>query len=323
MKKGVVLMNLGGPDSLKAIQPFLYNLFSDPYIISMPKVLQKPLALLISHIRAKKTQKYYLAMGGKSPQLEQTLEQANALQLELGEDYLVVVGMRYYKPFIRDAVFKLLEQDIREIILLPLYPQYSITTTGSSFAEFERVVKDIGVGDLRVKKIKEFYNHPNYIEALVSRIKDSIQGFEYGRMHFLFSAHSLPQKVIDRGDPYQRQTEETVRLVMENFKGIPYTLAYQSKVGFAKWLEPSTEESIRKLAKEGVNTLVVIPISFVSEHSETLYELDIQYKNLAKELGIENFIRVPTLQSEPHFIKALASLIREVDMNQDKSPIRG
>jgi ferrochelatase len=157
----------------------------------------------------------------------------------------------------------------------------------------------------------------------VSKIKDSIEGVPRDGMHILFSAHSLPQKVIDRGDPYKRQTETTVRLVMEHFRDIPHTLAYQSKVGFAKWLEPSTDKSIEDLAKRGVKTLVVVPISFVSEHSETLYELDIQYRELAKTSGIGNFLRVPTLQKEPLFIKALASLIKEIDMNQNKTPLRG
>ncbi len=317
MKKGVLLINLGGPDSLEAIQPFLYNLFSDPYIIDLPRLLQKPLALLISKIRAKKTRKYYVAMGGKSPQLEQTQKQAKALQEVLGQDYAVEVGMRYWKPFIEDAVKSLLGRSVKEIILLPLYPQYSITTTGSAFAEFERVIKKLNPGDVSVRKIAHFYDYKPYINSLVNRIKTSLREVDLKKTHFLFSAHSLPQKVIDKGDPYKEQTEKTVSLVMEEFKGVPYTLAYQSKVGFTKWLEPATYEVIKELARKGLENLAVIPISFVSEHSETLYELDIQYRELARSLGIKNFLRIPTLQDEPDFIKALASLIREVDINQN------
>ncbi len=322
MKKGVILVNLGGPDSLKAIQPFLYNLFSDPYIIELPKLLQKPLALLISKLRAKKTRKYYEVMGGKSPQLEQTQRQAEALQRELGEGYSVKVGMRYWKPFIEDAFKALTEEGIRDIILLPLYPQYSITTTGSSVAQLEKVIKSSGLKGLKVRVIKDFHDYEPYIDAFVYKIKTSLREVDLESCHFLFSAHSLPQKVIERGDPYKEQTEETVRLIMEHFPGTSYTLAYQSKVGFAKWLEPSTDSAIRELAARGIKKLVVIPVSFVSEHSETLYELDVQYKELAESLGIESFIRVPTLQDEPEFIRALASLIREVDINQNTKVLR-
>ena len=322
MKKGVILVNLGGPDSLKAIQPFLYNLFSDPYIIELPKLLQKPLALLISKLRAKKTRKYYEVMGGKSPQLEQTQRQAEALQRELGEGYSVKVGMRYWKPFIEDAFKALTEEGIRDIILLPLYPQYSITTTGSSVAQLEKVIKSSGLKGLKVRVIKDFHDYEPYIDAFVYKIKTSLREVDLESCHFLFSAHSLPQKVIERGDPYKEQTEETVRLIMEHFPDTPYTLAYQSKVGFAKWLEPSTDSAIRELAARGIKKLVVIPVSFVSEHSETLYELDVQYKELAESLGIESFIRVPTLQDEPEFIRALASLIREVDINQNTEVLR-
>ncbi len=306
-KKGVILINLGGPNSLEDVEPFLYNLFSDPDIFKLP--FQKFLAKLIAKVRARKTREYYEVMGGKSPQLEQTLEQAKALQDKLGESYKVVVGMRYWKPFIRDALKTLIDEGIKEIILLPLYPQFSITTTGSAFNEFQRAVKELKAENLKVRKVFHFYNHPLFIKAWVERIREKVEKPE--DYHFIFSAHSLPKKIIEKGDPYQKQTEETVKLIMQHFPKASHTLAYQSKVGFGKWLEPSTEEAIRNSIEKGIKKLVVIPISFVSEHSETLYELDHVYKNLAERLGCEEFIRIPTLQTHPTFIKALEKIVKE------------
>ena len=305
-KKGVILINLGGPDSLEAVEPFLYNLFSDPDIFKLP--FQKLFARLISKIRAKSTKKYYELMGGKSPQLEQTLLQARALQEKLGDEYEVVVGMRYWKPFIKDALKELTNKGIKDITLLPLYPQYSKTTTGSAFNEVSRTIKNLNLKNLKVKKIEKFYDHPLFIKAWTEQIKKFVKNPQ--EYHFLFSAHSLPKKIVDKGDPYQKQTEETVKLVMEYFPNVNYTLAYQSKVGgFAKWLEPFTDKVIEELIKKGVKKLVVIPISFVSEHSETLYELDYQYRQLAEKLGYEEFIRIPTLQTNEYFIKALEDLV--------------
>ncbi|MGB9766318.1 MAG: ferrochelatase [Sulfurihydrogenibium sp.] len=330
MKKkiGVVLLNMGGPDSLDAIQPFLYNLFSDHDIIQIPKPIQKPVAFLISRLRAKKTRKYYEIMGGKSPQKEQTLQQAEKLQSALGEDFKVVVAMRYWHPFTEEALQELFKEDLKGIVLLPLYPHYSRTTTGSSFNEFDRKVKKYiksgkytvlstlkGVknpyyysSNIPIKKINCFFNNPDYINAMVTNIKENLPA-DYKDYYFLFSAHSLPEKIILDGDPYQKQTEETVRLIMQHFQGVKYSLAYQSKVGPVKWLEPFTDQEIERLAKEGVKKLVVIPVSFVSEHSETLYELDYQYGQLAKELGIESYIRIPTLKTHPLFIEALKNLV--------------
>ena len=308
MKKiGVILMNMGGPDSLDAIQPFLYNLFSDHDIIQIPRLIQKPVAYLISKIRAKKTREYYEYMGGKSPQKEQTLAQANALQEALGDKYKVVVAMRYWHPFTDEALKELFKDEIEKIILLPLYPQYSKTTTGSSFNEFFRQYKKFGK-NIPVIKINDFHDHPTYIKAMVENIKENLPQ-NYQDYFFLFSAHSLPEKVILEGDPYKDQTEKTVKLIMEHFPDMKYKLAYQSKIGPVKWLEPMTENVIKELAQKGIKNLVVIPVSFVSEHSETLYELDYQYGNLAKELGIKNYIRIPTLKTHPLFIQALREIV--------------
>jgi ferrochelatase len=308
MKKiGVVLMNMGGPDSLDAVEPFLYNLFSDHDIIQIPRLIQKPVAYLISKIRAEKTKEYYEYMGGKSPQKEQTLLQARALQQSLGERYKVVVAMRYWHPFTEEAIKELMKENIEKIVLLPLYPQYSKTTTGSSFNEFFRQYKRFNL-DVPVVKISDFHNHPKYIKAMVENIKKHLPE-NFKDYFFLFSAHSLPEKIIKENDPYQKQTQTTVELIMKHFPENKYTLAYQSKIGPVKWLEPMTDEVIKKLANEGVKNLVVIPVSFVSEHSETLYELDYQYGNLAKNLGIKNYIRIPTLKDDPLFIDALKEIV--------------
>ncbi len=312
-KIGVVLLNMGGPDSLEAIQPFLYNLFSDHDIIQIPKPIQRPVAWIISKTRAQKTEEYYKAMGGKSPQKEQTEEQAKALQKELGDNFKVVVAMRYWHPFTEEALEELKNENLEKIILLPLYPQFSKTTTGSSFNEFFRqfenfkrkgFFKNVGVID-----IKSYHNYPTYIKAVVENIKQNLPN--YKDYHFLFSAHSLPEKIIREGDPYQKQIEETVNLIKEHFPDVESSLAYQSKVGPVKWLEPMTDEMIIELAKKGVKKLAVVPVAFVSEHSETLYELDIQYGKLAKEHGIQDYKRIPTLQTHPTFIKALTELVKE------------
>jgi len=313
-KIGVILLNMGGPDSLEAVRPFLYNLFSDHDIIQIPRLIQKPVAKLISIFREKKVRKYYEAMGGKSPQKEQTLKQAEALQQSLGDKYKVVVAMRYWHPFTEEALNELLKYDLEKIVLLPLYPQFSTTTTGSSFNEFDRIYKKLNL-NIPIERIYSYHNHPLYIKAMVENIKMELTSKDlpnYKDYYFLFSAHSLPEKIIQKGDPYQRQTIETVKLIMKHFPKIPYSLAYQSKVGFVKWLEPMTDKEIKRLAKSGVKKLAIIPVSFVSEHSETLYELDIQYRELALKEGIEDFKRIKTLQTNPIFIHCLESLVKSV-----------
>lgn len=306
-KIGVILMNMGGPDSLEAVRPFLYNLFSDHEIIRIPRLIQKPVAWLIAKTRAEKTKEYYIKMGGKSPQKEQTFQQAQELQKILGDDFVVAVGMRYWHPFIEEAVEKLLKENVQKIILLPLYPHYSRTTTGSSFKEFERIYKKKGI-NIPVAKINSYHNHPLFIKAWVEKIKQDV-GESYKDFYFLFSAHSLPEKLIKEGDPYKNQIEETVNLIMEHFPENRHSIAYQSRVSPVKWLEPFTDEEIKRLGKEGIKKLSVIPVSFVSEHSETLYELDIQYGELAKEVGITEYKRVGTLRNQPLFIEALKDLV--------------
>ncbi len=332
---GVVLFNMGGPDSLSAIQPFLYNLFSDHDIIRMPKLVQKPMAWLISKLRAKKTRHYYQIMGGKSPQREQTQAQAQALQKALGDNFKVVVALRYWHPFTEEALRELLSYPVEKIVLLPLYPQYSRTTTGSSFNEFDRVFRRLtGYGRnfslttlkgqenpyfypsaLPIYRINCYHNHPTYIRAMVENIKEHLTNWrEY---YFLFTAHSLPVSIIKEGDPYQRQTEETVRLIMEHFPEVEYTLGYQSKVGPTKWLEPFTDQLLMDSINLGVKKIAVIPVSFTCEHSETLYELDHLYGGMAREKGVD-FVRIPTLKTHPTYIQALKELVLQTISSCEK-----
>lgn len=309
MKKvGVILLNMGGPDSLGSVEPFLCNLFSDPDIFALPPRLQKNLAKVIAKLRSKKVKKYYEQIGGKSPLTEQTYDQAKALQKALGDKYKVVVGMRYWHPFIKEALEELFKDDdnLEKIILLPLYPQYSTTTTLSAFNEFERVYETFNK-NIPVVKINSFSSDPLYIKAMVENIKENLPNYE--EYYFLFSAHSLPVERIAKGDPYRRETQETVLRIMEFFPTVDYSLGYQSKIGFTKWLTPATDELIKSLAEHGIKKLALIPVSFVSEHIETLYEMDIQYKYLAKKFGIKDFKRIPTLRTHPLFIEALKNKI--------------
>ncbi len=313
-KIGVVLLNLGGPLSIDDIEEFLFNLFMDPYIIEIPLkgFLRKGLARFIARKRAGKTAHYYEIMGGKSPQYDLTMNQAAALEKSLSKnlDVKVYVGMRYFKPMIEEIYRALLKDDIENVILLPLYPHYSRTTTLSSFTEWNRVAKNLS-GRMKVLQIESYHDYPLYIEAVVDRISEALSRFLSGirdTVHILFSAHGVPERVIKRGDPYQRQIIETVELVSKRFSN-PHSLAYQSRVGPVKWLGPPTLDEIKKLAADEVKNLLVVPISFVSEHSETLYEVNHLFRNEAAQLGIEHFEMMPALNDSPKFIEALSQLV--------------
>ena len=321
---GVILLNLGGPDSIQAVKPFLYNLFSDRQIIRLgPPFMQRPLAWLISELRSKKTEKYYSLIGGKSPIAEITAAQAGALENELNSSgipdssspvFRVYTGMRYWHPLIEDVIPRMHGEGIKKIIGLGLYPQYSVATSGSSFSKFDEVVSRYQMETVR---IESWYNNPYYIDALVDVIKKGFDSFSPSTLnphpsslddvHVLFSAHSLPQKIIDQGDPYVDQIMGTILEILKKID-MKWHLSYQSKSGPVKWLEPSTEEKIRELAKEGVRNLLVVPISFVSDHIETLYEIDILYKDLAESLGVR-LRRVESLNTLPLFIKALKDVV--------------
>jgi ferrochelatase len=312
---GVLLFNLGGPDTLDDVRPFLFNLFADPDIIRLPwRFLQKPLAWMISTQRYKKSRTYYEKIGGGSPLRRITDEQARALEAALasrGIDARAYVAMRYWQPYTEEALEQIPRDDISHLVVLPLYPQFSISTTGSSLNRMNVLVKENGYQLPRTSVVCSYESDEGYISALAASVAEKLAEFpDPASAHILFSAHSVPVSYIKQGDPYLEQTERTVDLVMQRLgKDRPYTLSFQSKVGPVEWLGPATDATIRRLAGEGIEQLLMVPVSFVSEHSETLYEMDILYGELTREVGIKHYLRVPTMNCRTDFIGALASLV--------------
>lgn len=310
MKKAVILFNLGGPDSLNAVRPFLFNLFYDRRIISLPNPFRFLLAKFISAKRENTARKIYEEIGGKSPILDNTKAQANALELKLNENrnhvHKVFICMRYWHPFADEAIKSVKQFDPDEVILLPLYPQYSTTTTLSSIENWQKNAKNHGL-KCDTKIIYHYYNNEDFIEAHANLIAKHYKlASRIDKPRVLFSAHSLPLSIIKKGDPYASQIEETVKLIVKNLniKDLDWSICYQSKIGPVKWLEPSTESELLRAKIDGV-PVVLSPISFVSEHSETLVELDIEYKAIIKD---GYYFRVPTLSADSLFIKCLADL---------------
>jgi ferrochelatase len=309
---GVILLNLGGPDSLDAVRPFLYNLFSDRDIIRLgPALLQKPIASLVISMKAKKTIAAYRLIGGKSPLPDITTAQAQALESLLNaslttrhsSQFSVKVGMRYWHPFVDEALKQMTGKGVGKIIALTLYPHYSIATTGSSIKDFKAAASKYPV---EYSCVTSWFDHPIYIAALVEKIKKGLEAFQE-KPTVLFSAHSLPQKFIDAGDPYVREIQGTIDALAGRLD-IEWRLSYQSKTGPVKWIEPSTEQMLHELAGKGIKNLLVVPISFVSDHIETLYEIDILYKEMAEKLGI-NLKRTESLNTSSRFIEALADIV--------------
>lgn len=314
-----MLMQFGGPDSLEAVEPFLYNLFCDPDIVEFPLafILQKPIAKYISWSRAKTVSIKYGEIGGKSPIIEQTVKQEKALQLALNRHYgdneiFVCTAMRYWKPFTSEVVKNLLSKGITDVVLLPLYAQFSVTNAASSFHEWERVTKQLGVS-FNEKRINEYYENPLYIEAFNERIDSALLRFPNPKEVFiLFSAHGTPVNLVERGDPYSHQIKKTMELIMTNRnQDHEYTLAFQSKVGPRKWLTPTTDDTIVKLISEGNKNILVVPIAFVSDHIETLHELNIESREIATHNGITQFEVCEGLNDSALFIKALTDISLE------------
>jgi len=319
MKLGVLLFNLGGPETLQDVKPFLYRLFSDPEIIHIKwPPLRKAVAYTIATLRRKTSEGYYRQIGGGSPLRRLTEEQARAVEQELlrrGRTAKTFVGMCTWRPFLREAVEKIQKTDLDRLVILPLFPHYSVTTTGSGFSLLHGLIdKQPALQKLNTQWIREWPDHPAYIESFVQSIQRELA--KYGNpdgVHLLFSAHSIPESYVRNGDPYLAQTQKSVESIMDRLgRRNPYQLSFQSKIGPVKWLEPFTNDVLMQLGKQRVEDVLVIPISFVSEHIETLYELDILYKKVAAEAGIKNFRRVPALNSDPAFIKALADIVEGV-----------
>ncbi|WP_315791806.1 ferrochelatase [Fischerella sp. JS2] len=314
---GVLLLNLGGPEKLEDVGPFLFNLFSDPEIIRLPfPWLQKPLAWFIASRRTKKSQENYRKIGGGSPLRRITEAQADALkgQLQaLGQDTKIYIGMRYWHPYTEEAIARIIQDGIEKLVILPLYPQFSISTSGSSFRLLEKLwQEDPRLQQIEYTVIPSWYKQPGYLQAMAELIAQEIDLLPNpNEAHVFFSAHGVPKSYVEEaGDPYQQEIEECTYLIMRTLdRPNAHTLAYQSRVGPVEWLQPYTEDAIPELATKGIKDLVVVPLSFVSEHIETLEEIDLEYREIAEEAGIHNFRRVPALNTHPVFIKALADLV--------------
>ncbi|XP_073060626.1 ferrochelatase-2, chloroplastic-like [Primulina eburnea] len=323
-KLGVLLLNLGGPETLEDVQPFLFNLFADPDIIRLPRpfrFLQKPLAQFVSVVRSPKSKEGYASIGGGSPLRRMTDAQAEELKKALCAKNVpanVYVGMRYWHPFTEEAIEQIKRDKITKLVVLPLYPQFSISTSGSSLRLLENIFReDEYLVNMQHTVIPSWYQREGYIKAMVNLIEKELGNFDRPEeVMIFFSAHGVPLAYVeDAGDPYKAEMEECVDLIMEELEkrriNNAYTLAYQSRVGPVEWLRPYTDETIIELGRKGVKSLLAVPISFVSEHIETLEEIDVEYKELALESGVKNWGRVPALGCEPTFILDLADAVIE------------
>ncbi len=304
MPKKVILVNYGAYTTYGDIKPFLRNLFSDKVLFPFPRFLRKFIGLLVSELRFKEGKQILEAMGGRSPLMEQTEEQKKLLERALGREYELRIAMRYSEPLLEDVLKK--TESGKKLIILPLFPQYSVATYGS--------IKSVVEGSLKGRNYiltEPFYRCEGFIKGWIEAIEKSLE--KTRKPFLLFSAHSLPLYLVRRfKDPYPSQVEESARLIATRL-GLPYKVSYQSKVGPVRWLQPSTEEVLRELSLKGVEEILIVPISFVAENSETLVEIDITYKELAGSLGIRNFIRVPIPYNSPRWIDCFKKLIREAE----------
>lgn len=316
MKPAILLFNLGGPEKLEDVKPFLYRLFSDPEIIHVKfPPLRKAIAYTIATLRRKTSEGYYRQIGGGSPLRRLTEEQARALAEEFrrrGTTVQTFVGMCTWHPFFSETVAEIEKADVDTLVILPLFPHYSVTTTGSGFSILHGLIdKRPSFQKLKLHWVRQWPDQTTYIQSFVQLIQRELGKFgKPDKVHLLFSAHSIPESYVRNGDPYLDQTKTTVERIMDRLgRKNPYQLSFQSKIGPVKWLEPFTNDVIVKLGKGGIDDVLVVPISFVSEHIETLYELDILYKKVAADAGVANFRRVPALNSDPTFIGALAEIV--------------
>jgi protoporphyrin/coproporphyrin ferrochelatase len=313
-RRAVVLMNLGGPDSLAAVRPFLYNLFSDPAIIGLPALLRLPLAWAIAARRTRIARGIYAQLGGASPLLANTEAQARALEEALGSEYRCFVAMRYWHPLTAAAVGAVKAWQPDEMVLLPLYPQFSTTTTASSLEAWRREATRQGLGG-KTRAIRSYPVAEGFVTAVAGLVAETLDAAErqaaVGPVRLLFSAHGLPLKIVAAGDPYPREIESTAAAVASALArpGLDWRVCFQSRVGPLAWLGPSVEEELQRAGRDGV-AVVVAPISFVSEHSETLVELDRDYRRVAEACGVPAYYRVPTVGTDRRFITALGELVR-------------
>ena len=319
-KVAVVLLNLGGPDSPAAVRPFLRNLFTDPAILRVPGFLRGPLGRFIADRRVKAATENYAILGGRSPLLELTREQALALQATLAArpgppaEMRCFVAMRYWHPFAAEAVREVAEWGADEVVLIPLYPQFSTTTTGSSFDDWHAAAGKAGL-NLPTSALCCFHSDDDFAIATARIVREAwvkarAETPEGTGLRVLFSAHGLPESIVKHGDPYQWQVERTVEAVLArlDLPGLDQLVCFQSRATPQKWIGPSTDDEIARAGRDKVAVLVC-PIAFVSEHSETLVELDVEYRELAHEKGVPGYHRVPTQNADAAFIASLAELV--------------
>ena len=315
-KIAIVLFNLGGPDQPASVRPFLVNLFKDPAILRVPFFVRPWLARIIALARTKAASANYAILGGKSPLLELTEEQARHLEASLGDlNAKCFVAMRYWHPFSIETARAVKDYGPDEVVLIPLYPQYSTTTTGSSLTAWREAAAQVGL-IAPTTALCCYHSDPGYVRATAAMVR---QTYDQARaslppatgLRVLFSAHGLPESIVKAGDPYQFQVERTVALVARalDIPGLDFTVCYQSRATPQKWIDPSTEYEIERAAHDKV-AILVVPIAFVSEHSETLVELDVEYRELAEHKGVPAYFRSPAQNSDPGFIEALAELVR-------------
>jgi ferrochelatase len=314
----VVLFNLGGPDTLESVQPFLFNLFNDKAIFNLPRPFRGWLAAFVAKRRAPIASEIYRQLGGGSPLLANTVAQADALHAALGggPDTRVFIAMRYWHPFTAQTAADVQDWRPDEIILLPLYPQFSTTTAASSLGAWRDAAKSLGL-KVPARTICCYPTAPGFIAAMAEAIAPALdQAAAHGTPRLLLSAHGLPEKVVANGDPYQYQCEQTAQAIVaaiaerrSDYADLDWSVCYQSRVGPLKWIQPSTDEEIRRAGQDRA-PVVIAPIAFVSEHSETLVEIEIEYRALAAEAGVPCFVRVPAAATAPAFIDALARLVR-------------
>lgn len=333
-KTAVILFNLGGPDKPESVKPFLFNLFNDKATIRLPQPFRFLLAKLISHKRNKNAQEIYQHLGGKSPLLELTTQQAHNLEKELSfhGDFKTFIIMRYWKPFSSEVIKNIVDYNPDNIILLPLYPQFSSSTSKSSFKDFNNILeknKSFFKDDLEIRTICCYPTQEEFIKShatiITNTVKQKYSKKDLGKIRFLFSAHDLPEKSIKDGDPYVFQVEKTTDLVVDQISkilkvkksDIDFQVCYQSKVGPLKWTSPILDQELRRVSIDKKIPLIT-PIAFVSDHLETLVELDIEYKEMAEELGINEYLRTPSLNSNLLFIKSLSDICINAKNNFDK-----
>jgi len=309
-KTAVVLFNLGGPDCPDAVRPFLFNLFNDPAIIGAPGLFRWVLAQFISRRRAPVAQKIYERLGGSSPLLPNTQAQAEALEKTLGSAYRVFVAMRYWHPFSWETVAEVKDYAPTRIILLPLYPQFSTTTTGSSVADWSRSARKVGL-DVPTSTVCCYFKNKSFVETIAVRVRSALDTFVEEAPRVLYTAHGLPKKVIDAGDPYQWQVKRTAAEITGAIgrSDLDWITCYQSRVGPLEWIQPYTSDVLMRAGKEK-KSVIVVPIGFTSEHSETLVELDIEYRELADVAGVPRYTRIDTVGATGEFIEGLAKLVR-------------